>query len=555
MIRRSLQIVGIFAILGLVLACANPEKALQKAEQSITGDDLIRHVKTLASDEFQGRAPATEGETKTIEYLTENFKSLGLKPGNGNSYLQEVPLVEITADPDMVLTISERRKTLKLNYATEFIAATRRVTELVELKNSEMVFVGYGIVAPEYNWNDYEGLDVRGKTVVMLVNDPGYATGDSTLFNGRAMTYYGRWTYKYEEAARQGAAAAIIVHETGAAGYPWEVVRNSWSGPQSHLRTADNNMSRSKVEAWITSEKAREIFKMAKLDFDQLHEAAAKKGFKAVPMKLKASLTIRNTIRYSKSNNVLALLPGKENPRELIIYTAHWDHLGINPTVEGDSIFNGARDNATGTASLLEIAEAFTKLSTPPNRSILFLAVTAEEQGLLGSAFYADHPVYPLSKTIANINMDAMNIFGKTKDLTIVGYGYSELDDYARAVAEKQGRYLRPDPEPEKGYYFRSDHFNFAKKGIPALYIKVGVDNVEKGEQWMRDKMAWWTKTHYHKPSDEYDPDYWDVSGMVDDARLLFEIGYRLAMENSYPNWREGTEFKAIRDAMLKSAE
>ncbi len=536
----------------IVWGCNTRQANVDTAAQSITGDDLARHVQTLASDEFQGRAPASPGEEKTIQYLVDTFKKLGMEPGNGDSYLQEVPLVEITADENMQLKFKGKKRTITLKYLDEFVAGSPHVSPTVTLKNSEVVFVGYGIVAPEYNWNDYEGLDVKGKTVVVLVNDPGYATGDSTFFRGKAMTYYGRWTYKYEEAARQGAAGILIVHQTGPAGYPWTVVRNSWSGPQFYLQTADSGKSQSAVQGWITLESARKLFAAAGKDFDQLAQQAARPGFKPVPLPFQVSVTINNRIRSSKSHNVIARYPGKDRADEVIIYTAHWDHFGINPTLEGDSIMNGARDNATGTAALLELAEAFSKLDYPTRRSVVFLAVTAEEQGLLGSAWYATHPIYPLEKTVANINMDALNIFGPTRDVTVIGLGFSELDDVLKQEAEKQGRYLRPDPEPEKGYYFRSDHFSFAKQGVPALYAKMGVEHIEKGEQWMRERVDWWVKNHYHKPSDEYDPEWWDLRGMEQNVRLLFRVGYRLADSNWFPNWREGTEFRAKRDAMMK---
>ncbi len=532
-------------------SCANEEGQLKKAEAQIDETDIARHISVLASDEFGGRAPASEGEKKTLDYLTRAFQELGVQPGNGDRFLQEVPLVEITADPNMTLNIQGKGQKARFKYLDEFVASTRRVQERVEVKNSQLVFVGYGIVAPEYDWNDYAGIDVKGKTVIMLVNDPGYATGDSTLFNGKAMTYYGRWTYKYEEAARQGAAGAIIIHQTGPAGYPWEVVRNSWSGAQFYLQTEHGNMDRCAFESWVTLDVARKIFQMAGVDLDTLTKAASQRGFKSQPLPLSVSLTIHNTLRYSKSNNFLALLPGSDRKNEYVIYMAHWDHLGINPILEGDSIFNGARDNATGIAALLEIAQAFKALPRPPRRSVLFLAVAAEEQGLLGSEYYATHPIYPLKQTVAAINMDGMNVFGPMKDVTIIGYGFSELDEYVKQEAKKQGRYVRPDPEPEKGYYFRSDHFNFAKQGVPALYADHGIEHVEHGEKWTLEKLDWWIKNFYHKPGDEYDPSWWDLSGMVQDVQLLFRVGYRLANSNHFPNWREGTEFRAKRDQMM----
>lgn len=521
----------------------------EKARQAITPDLLAEHIQVLASDEFLGRAPASPGEEKTVGYLVEQFQMLGLRPGNGESYTQEVPLAEITADPTSAqLTVEGRRGRLRFRYGPEALFWTKQLRAEVSVNGSQVVFVGYGIVAPEYNWNDYANVDVWGKTVVILVNDPGYATGDSTLFTGRAMTYYGRWTYKFEEAARQGAAAALIIHETDPAGYPWAVVQGSWSGPQFTLVNDQQNMDRCALEGWLSAESARQLFALAGQDLEQLKAAAAQPGFRAVPLHLRLSAALRNTIGEVSSRNVLAWLPGQEHPDEVVIYTAHWDHLGVDPSLPGDSIYNGALDNATGTAGLLALAQAFTALPTPPARSVLFLAVTAEEQGLLGSTYYATHPVFPAEKTVAVLNMDGLNVLGPMHDVTVIGYGMSELDDYAAAAAEAQGRYLRPDPEPEKGYYYRSDHFSFARVGIPALYLDAGIDHVTHGPAWTLAQRAEYVEQHYHKPSDEYNPN-WDLRGAVDDLRLLFDIGYRLANSTAFPNWREGTPFRALRDA------
>ncbi|BBM70854.1 M28 family metallopeptidase [Rhodothermus marinus] len=532
----------------LVWTGCRRKDSTEAARRAITPELLAEHIQVLASDEFLGRAPASPGEEKTVNYLIEQFQALGLRPGNGDSYTQEVPLAEITADPASArLEVQGRRGRLRFRYGDEAMFWTKRLVPEVSVTGSEVVFVGYGIVAPEYDWNDYAGVDVRGKTVVILVNDPGYATGDSTLFTGRAMTYYGRWTYKFEEAARQGAAAALIIHETGPAGYPWAVVQGSWSGPQFTLVNEQQNMDRCAIEGWLTYESARRLFELAGRDLEQLKAAAARPGFRAVPLGLRLSATLRNTTREVRSRNVLALLPGRERPDEVVIYTAHWDHLGVDPSLPGDSIYNGALDNATGTAGLLALARAFTALPEPPARSVLFLAVTAEEQGLLGSAYYATHPVFPPEKTVAVLNMDGLNVLGPMRDVTVIGYGMSELDDYAAAAAEAQGRYLRPDPEPEKGYYYRSDHFSFARVGIPALYLDAGIDHVEHGPDWTLARRAEYVERHYHKPSDEYDP-AWDLRGAVDDLRLLFDIGYRLANSTDFPNWREGTPFRALRE-------
>jgi Zn-dependent M28 family amino/carboxypeptidase len=415
-----------------------------------------------------------------------------------------------------------------------------------------MIFVGYGIVAPEYNWNDYEGIDAKGKTVVMLVNDPGFATEDPDLFKGRAMTYYGRWTYKYEEAARQGAACAIIIHETAPAAYGWNVVWNGWTGPNFSLVSEDGNASRCAVESWITLETAKTIFKASEQDYNDLKKSAQQPGFEAVPLGLKANLVLENKIRKAISRNVIGLLPGSERADEFIIYTAHWDHFGKDPNLEGDQIFNGALDNATGTAALIELAEAFQQLGLPPLRSILFMAVTAEEQGLLGSEYYATHPIYPLNKTVAVINMDSLNIYGRMKDIRIVGYGQSELDEYVKAYAKEVGRVVLPNPTPEKGSFFRSDHFPFAKQGVPALSAGSGIQHLEKGEKWGLAQKENYVREKYHQVSDEYDPN-WDLSGLLEDLHMYFMIGYRLSMESSFPNWNEGSEFKAKRDADMQT--
>jgi len=526
---------------------------IQPAVKSVNAEDLSEHIQALSSDEYEGRGPSSRGEEKTIGYIRGEFEKLGLKPGNGESYFQEVPLVSITTDPDTEVVIQAGGKILSFNYAKDCMVSTKRELDTVSLKDSEMVFVGYGIVAPEYDWNDYEGLDVRGKTVVMLVNDPGFATQDPALFNGNAMTYYGRWTYKYEEAGRHGAEAAFIIHETKPAAYPWEVVSSSWSGPQFHLRTEDKNLSRCAVEGWFTIDATRTIFEQAGLDLDRLKADAAKHGFKPVPMNLKASVTLHNSIKECLSNNVLAVLPGRTRADEYIFYMAHWDHLGMNPSLQGDMIYNGALDNATGIAGLIELAEAFTKLPSPPARSIAFLAVTAEEQGLLGSEYYTEHPIYPPAKTVAAINMDGLNIYGKMKDITLIGYGNSDLDDYVKSAASGQGRTIRPDPEPEKGFFYRADHLSFAKQGIPALFTETGMDSVEHGEEWTKKQKDLYTANHYHKPSDEYDPG-WDLSGMVEDLQLLFQVGRMLGNEDKFPNWKEGTEFRAKRDRDMEAA-
>ncbi len=545
----------ILVSLSLVLAaCGGKTQGLDAALASLSTDDLAADVEVLASDEFEGRFPASPGEEKTIDYLKKRFMEVGLEPGNGGSYFQDVPLVELTATPATELVISGGEKPLHFKFMDDFVGVTLRVQEKVTVEDSGMIFVGYGIVAPEYQWNDYEGIDVRGKTVVMLVNDPGFATQDPDFFNGRAMTYYGRWTYKYEEAARQGAACAIIIHETEPAAYGWGVVQNGWTGPNFSLVTEDGNATRCAVESWITLDTTRAIFEAAGQDYDALKKSAEQPGFEAVPLGLKANLAMDVKTRDSVSRNVIGLLPGSDRKDEYIIYTAHWDHFGKNPALEGDQIFNGALDNATGTAALIELAEAFQELGSPPLRTILFLAVTAEEQGLLGSDFYATNPIYPLTKTAAVINMDSLNIYGRMQDIRIVGYGQSELDDYVKAYAREVGRVVLPNATPEKGSFFRSDHFPFAKQGVPALSAGSGIQHIERGEEWGLAQQEQYIRDKYHKPSDEYDPD-WDLSGALEDLHMYFTLGYRLSMEAGFPNWKEGSEFKARRDTAMRTTE
>lgn len=516
---------------------------------AITAEGLADAVQVLAHDSLEGRGPSSPGEEKTLRYLQSEFERLGFGPGVGDGFLQEVALVSIEADPNMEMVIRGDGFADTLAFGSEFVAVTERVVDAVDLQDSELIFVGYGAVAPEYDWNDYEGIDPSGKTLIMLVNDPGYATEDPGLFNGRAMTYYGRWTYKFEEAGRQGAAGVLVVHDTGPAGYPWGVVERGWSGPQFAL-DATGDAQLADVEGWISTDVARAIFERAGLDFDSMAASASAPGFSPVPLGLTASVSIENTIERSISNNIIATLPGSETPDEYVMYVAHWDHLGVDPSMEGDQIYNGGYDNATGTAGLLEIAKAFTAAPAPPKRSILLMGVTAEEQGLLGSKYYAANPVHPLDRIVAVINMDGLNIYGPTNDITVVGYGNSELDDYVAAAAETQGRVVKPDLEAHKGFFYRSDQFSFAKKGVPAIYTDPGIDNIEHGEEWGMAQREEYTSERYHQPGDEYDPD-WDLGGAVQDLQLYFMVGYRIANENTYPNWREGNEFRARRDSMM----
>ncbi len=533
----------VLLIASLTYSCTTGSEPVKAG---VSEQSLKSHIEVLSSDDFLGRKPFTEGETKTINYLKKQFQDLELEAGNGDSYFQDVPMVELTALPSKTMTISGGPNDVVLNVSEDFVAYTEKVEEASSIQSSELVFAGYGIVAPEYGWNDYEGLDVKGKTVVVLVNDPGFASGDSTFFKGETMTYYGRWTYKYEEAARQGAAGCLIVHETVPAGYPWLVVRNSWSGASLYLDSSNDNFQ-SDIIGWITRDAAIKIFEASGQDMKNYGERSRSRDFKPFSLGLNASVSVTNEIKRDVSRNVIAKITGSKNPDEYIIYSAHWDHLGIGPEIDGDSIYNGAHDNATGIATMLGIAEAFSK-STPPERTIIFLAVTAEEQGLLGSKHYAENPIYPVEKTIANINMDGITYIGPMKDLTIIGYGQSELEDLAEELAKEQGRYIIPDQESGKGYFFRSDHFNFAKVGIPALYASGSYEHMTNGVEYYNEKNLEYLSTKYHRPQDEYNPSTWVFDGMALDGQLMYNVGWRLANSNIWPRWKDGSEFKAIRE-------
>jgi Zn-dependent M28 family amino/carboxypeptidase len=513
--------------------------------------DFAEHVRVLASDEFEGRAPGTPGEEKTVAYLKAQFERMGLKPGNGDSYFQVVPMMETTADESTAMTLDVNGKPRTLAFGTDMVIGTRTGQQEVKIDGSELVFVGYGVDAPEQNWNDYAGVDVKGKTVVMFVNDPGFHSQDASLFEGKRMTYYGRWTYKFEEAGRKGAAAALIIHDTEGASYGWDVVKNSWSGAQYDLRAADDPAPRVPLQGWITGEQAKTLFADAGLDLDAMRAAAGKRGFKPVPLPAKASVTLKSTIAEKESRNVLALLPGSERPEEAVVYMAHWDHLGKHDGEDGDNIYNGAVDNATGVAGILEIAEAMAR-GAKPKRSALFVAVTLEESGLLGSKYYVAHPSIPLDRTVGVINIDAMSVSGRSRDLTVVGKGNSELEDILKPIADRQGRTLVEESNPAGGYYFRSDHFNFAKAGVPALYADGGNDLLEGGTAAGEAAGKDYNEHRYHKPDDEYDPATWKLDGTMQDLATLFEVGLALVHDTTlWPNWYKGNPFRAARDRMM----
>jgi Zn-dependent M28 family amino/carboxypeptidase len=514
---------------------------------AITAADISGYLKAVSSDEMLGRKPFTVGETRITNYLAAQFKELGLKPaGADNSYFQPVPMVEISVTPAPTLQIAGKGKSLSLQYKTDYVVFSQREQPTVAVKNSPLVFAGYGVVAPEYGWDDYAGLDVKGKTVVVLVNDPGNASQDSTMFKGQAMTYYGRWTYKYEEAARHGAAGLLIVHDTKPAAYPWSVVLSGAVGPKLRPQTPDHGASKCAIEGWLTLDAAKRLFTAASQNYDALYTAANKRGFRGQALGLSLSTSLQNKLRRQTSQNVLAVLPGTTRADEYIIYSAHWDHFGVGKAIAGDSIYNGAVDDGTGLAALLSIAKAYQTAKEKPARNIVFLAVTGEEQGLLGSAYYAQHPPFPLAKTVADLNMDMLWPYGPMKDLTVIGYGQSELEDYARAAAKEQDRYLLPDQTPETGMFYRSDHFSFAHVGVPSLYASGGFESRTQGKAYIAQKRQEYTTNMYHKPADQVDPT-WDLTGVAQDAQLYFRVGQRLASETTFPQWRAGSEFKNAR--------
>ena len=525
----------------LIFSCS-VEKELSTIE------NLHILIESLSSDNMQGRNPGTEGGQLAKNYISEQFSLTNLKTFD-NSFFHEVPAVSSTVKDSSFFTISFRDRDRKLNYGSEVVFWSKRNIKNQKIDSSDLVFVGYGIVAPEYNWNDYEGIDVSGKTVVMLINDPGFDTGRLNLFNGRAMTYYGRWTYKFEEAAKQGAAAAIIIHEEEAAAYPWSVVENSWTGPQLDLQRKDLGMSRTILESWISIDVADEIFTFTGFNYDLLKEFALDKTFQAFEMKgLSLTSNINSDISYFSSHNLIGYKEGVSQPDEYLIFMAHWDHLGVNKDLTGDQIFNGAADNAAGVAAVIELARKFDQVQT--ERSIIFTALTLEESGLLGSAYLAENPPVDLANIVAGFNFDRILPTGKTKDMAVIGYGASELEDILEAELEKEGRYINPDPNPEKGYFYRSDHISFAKKGVPVLYADDGFDleigGIEKGFNEIYD----YTNYRYHGVDDEYDPS-WNLEGFEQTINTLFNISFELSNSNDWPNWYEGSEFREIRDAQL----
>ncbi|UNK58859.1 M28 family metallopeptidase [Pseudoxanthomonas daejeonensis] len=530
-------------------AAATAPASTHAFKSTIEADDFAEMVKTLASDEFEGRGPGSVGEERTIEYIRAQMQRIGLQPGNGDSYFQDVPMVETTADPSTKLTLTIDGKPVELAFGADMVVGTRTGQAQVSVKDSPMVFVGYGVDAPERGWNDYADQDWTGKTVVMFVNDPGFHAQDEKLFDGKKMTYYGRWTYKFEEAARKGAVAALIVHDDAGASYGWDVVKNSWSGAQYDLPASDDPEPRLPVQGWLTADAARKLFAGAGLDLEDAYKKAGKAGFTPVPLDATLSVDLASSTANKTSRNVIGVLPGKSRADEAVLYMAHWDHLGNHEGEEGDAIYNGAIDNATGVAGILEIAEAFAQQEQPPERSVVFVAVTLEESGLLGSKYYVAHPTFPLDKIAGVVNLDAMSVAGRSRDFVVTGKGNSELEDMLKTYADQQERVLVQEGNTAAGYYFRSDHFNFAKAGVPALYAKGGSDLVEGGTEAGKAASADYAK-RYHQPSDEVH-EGWRYDGVVEDLDALYGVGRDLAAGDRWPNWYAGNPFKAARDTMM----
>ncbi|MGZ3879830.1 MAG: M28 family metallopeptidase [Flavisolibacter sp.] len=548
--RRTLLFLTVCAATFILICCNSNTKTAGSTytEDGFGGfnaDTLRQDITVLAADSMMGRKPFTEGEIKATRYLQKRFTEVGLEPGNGNSYLQDVPMVNIETRADSAMQVESPKGNFQLKGFDDYVIWTEKTDPLISLKNNEVVFAGYGVNAPERGWNDYAGLDVKGKVVMVLVNDPGYGI-DSSLFKGDTMTYYGRWTYKFEEAARQGAKACLVIHNTKAASYPFSVAQNNWNGSHLHLDDRGKNTKYCDMVGWISGPAAIKLLTAAGYD-STLFTKAASKGFKGVALKENVSTNIKVTATFNKSHNVIGKITGSKHPDEYIIYSAHWDHLGIGkPDETGDSIYNGALDNASATAGLLQLAKAFRSMKTKPDRTIIFLSVTAEEQGLWGSAYYAQNPVYPANKTLANINMDGLNNIGKTKDIIIVGQGQSDLEDDLKQAAQKMDRYISFETHPEAGYYYRSDHFNFAKVGIPALYTSRGIDVIGKGKDFGKQQEDDYREKHYHRPSDQINSD-WNLDGAIEDLKLMFMVGKHVAETEKWPQWKEGSEFKKLR--------
>lgn len=539
-------LLGLWVFVILVSSCAD-QAATSNSTATISKDEIKKHLEELSSDKYEGRKPFSRTEGITVEYIKNEFEAMGLLPANKGSYYQEVPMMEITSHPAETMQVKTPSGAINLNFKDDYVIHADKTVDDISIENAELVFCGFGINAPEKNWNDYAGMDMKGKIAVVLVNDPGFGGENPDFFKGDIMTYYGRWTYKYEEAERQGAKGLLLIHETTSAGYPWFVPQSSWTGALLSLTREDNTQG-CDMKGWLHLEAAKKLFSGCDMDLPAQIKAARKPGFKPVAMNATVSTSMKNEYKFDSSKNVAAYIKGKKEPEDFIIYTAHWDHIGVGPVVNGDSIYNGALDNASGISTVMAIAKTFSEMKEQPDRSVLFLMVTAEEQGLLGSEYYAKNPLFPLENSVCNLNMDGVNPIGEMKDLTIVGKGHSDMDEIAEEVAKTQDRYVLAEQEPEKGYFFRSDHFNFAKAGIPALYAEGGYDHKEKGKEYAREMRDKYTTDNYHRPSDEYDEATWNFDGMIQDGQLYFDIGLKLANSQRWPVWYEGSEFKAARE-------
>ncbi len=531
----------IILLVGILHSCLN--NSTVEAPVQLKESEILSHLVEISDDKYMGRMPFGVGDRMTVDYIVKQCKEFGLLPGNGDQYTQSVPMAEITSTVKSDISIQFKDKLATFKGGTDYVINCPKLIDAVEVSNAELVFCGYGIHAPELGWNDFEGVDLRDKIAVVLVNDPGYGGEDSTFFKGNNMTYYGRWTYKYEEADRQGAKGLLIIHETSSAGYPWFVIESSWSGATLSLEK-ESVQQGADFKGWMHLNMAKKIFENSGFDLSQQIKAARTPGFKPLPLGAFLSTALTNQYKRDVSDNIIAVLPGTEDAEDYILFSAHWDHLGVGKPVNGDSIYNGALDNASGTASLLAIAKNFTLQKNKPKRSIIFTWVTAEEQGLLGSEYYALNPTFPIEQTVCNINIDGCNPNGAMKDFQIVGYGQSDMDDIAKEELLKQNRYVLPDQEPEKGYFFRSDHFNFAKVGVPAFYGNGGYDHIQNGIEYGKAKAAEYTSQNYHSPSDEYSPETWDMTGVLQDAQLYYNVGWRLANSKEWPKWKAGSEFK-----------
>jgi len=538
------SIILALTVISAVLIIHSCDSSLkQKEPVLLSEEDILPHLEELSDDRYMGRMPFGPGDQLTVDYLVEQCKKMGLKPGNGDSYTQSVPMVEITSTPTDGMTINTSSGRSEYTFGKDYVIHCQKTVDEVDIDNAEMVFCGYGISDPASGWNDFAGIDMNGKIAVVLVNDPGFGGEDSTFFKGDVMTYYGRWTYKYEEADRQGARGLLIIHETNSAGYPWFVVQSSWTGPQLGLEK-ESVQNGADIKGWIQLDMAKEVFSNAGQNLSQLIKKARTSGFEPIPLNATLSTALTNVYKTDESDNVIAYVEGGVEPEEYVLYSAHWDHIGVGAAVNGDSIYNGALDNASGTATVLAIADNLSRQTAPPDRSVLFTFVTAEEQGLLGSEYYALNPTVPINQIVANVNVDGCNPNGRMKDFQIVGYGHSDMDKIAASELEKQGRYVLPDQEPGKGYFFRSDHFNFAKVGIPALFGEGGYDHETHGIEYGKKKKEEYTAQNYHAPSDEYDAESWDMGGVVQDAQLYYNVGWRLANSEEWPQWSETSEFR-----------